>query len=157
MFAPLAAGRGLSIGAQAITMTVERKPGARVANDCARAGKAATFKPENGVSTCDELWLTLANTSGRVQDVAVFYLAQDFTLSSIWPLRNLSNRIALGEAARVGLRIEATDPDQFAVEEILIVALSSEVDEPRADLSALATPDRLRATVRTDSAGQALA
>jgi hypothetical protein len=99
----------------------------------------------------------LANTSGRVQDVTVFYLAQDFTLTPIWPLRNLSNRIALGESARVGLRIETTDPSRFAAEEILVVALSPEVDEARADLSALATPDKMRATARTDPAGQALA
>jgi hypothetical protein len=100
------------------------------------------------------LWLTLANTSGRVQDVTVLYLAADFTLTPLWPVRGLSNRLALGETARVGLQITHDDPTAFAAEEILVIALSPEVDEPRADLSSLATPDALRAA---GSAGSALA
>ncbi len=157
VLAGLGAGRGLSLGGPAITMTIARKPGAQVGNDCARGGKSLPFSPDSSVTACDELWLTLANTSGRVQDVTVFYLAQDFTLTPLWPLHNLSNRIALGESARVGLRIEALDPTAFAAEEIWVVALSPEVDEPRADLSALATPEKLRATGQPGSGGQALA
>ncbi|MGO4908745.1 caspase domain-containing protein [Pseudorhodobacter sp. W20_MBD10_FR17] len=159
VLAGLSAGRGLSLGGQAITMTMERKPGALAGNassgnECARSGSAAPFSPQSGVSACDELWLTLANTSGRVQDVTVLYLAADFTLTPLWPVHGLSNRLALGEAARVGLRITNDDPTAFATEELLVIALSPEVDEPRADLSSLATPDTLR---DTGGAGSALA
>ncbi|WP_158623157.1 caspase family protein [Pseudorhodobacter sp. E13] len=145
VLAGLGAGRGLSVGGPPLAVEFERKAGAQTADGCARAGKASPNDPAQGVHGCDELWLTVTNRSGRVQDVTVFYLAQDFTLTPLWPRRNLSNRLALGESARIGMRIEASDPMSFAAEEILIVALSPEVDEPRADLSALATPDRLRA------------
>ncbi|MDN5788869.1 hypothetical protein, partial [Pseudorhodobacter sp.] len=142
----LGAGRGFGITGAPLKMETERRAGVQVGSDCAKTGTPTPHDPTQGVSACDELWLTLTNQSGRVQDVSVFYLAQDFTLSLIWPQNNLSNRLALGESTRVGLRIDAADPTAFAAEEILVVALSPDVDEPRADLSALASPDRLRAT-----------
>jgi metacaspase-1 len=154
VLAGLSAGRGLSLGGQAIAMSIERAAGNRAGKDCARSGSATPFAPQTGVFACDALWLTLANTSGRVQDVTVLYLAADFTLTPLWPVRGLSNRLALGETARVGLQITHDDPTAFAEEEILVIALSPEVDEPRADLSSLATPDALRAA---GSAGSALA
>lgn len=146
----LGAGRGL-LGGPPITIKIDRKPGAKLGGDCARGSLTLPFDAETGVRACDELWLTLENTSGRVQDVTVFYLAQDFTLTPIWPVRNLSNRLALGESTRVGLRIDSETPETFANEEILIVALSPEVNAARANLSALATPDTLRAA--PDSGG----
>lgn len=145
VLAGLGSGRAL-LGGPPVTMTIDRKPGAQMGAECARGDKSLPFDAKTGVHPCDELWLTLANTSGRVQDITVFYLAQDFTLTPIWPLRGLSNRLALGEAARVGLRIDSAPLNAFATEEILVIALSPEGNEARADLSALATPDQMRAT-----------
>ena len=138
-------GRGFSIGGPPVTVAVERRAAAPSSDQSCKRGEGFTpHDPAKGVANCDELWLTLTNQSGRVQDITVLYQARDFTLTPIWPVRNLSNRLALGESTRIGLRVEAHDGAAFAEEEILIIALSPEVSERRADLSALATPDRLR-------------
>lgn len=142
-------GRGLGVGGPPIAVETERRAATA---GCTRGKDSTPYDPASGLADCDELWLTLTNRSGRVQDVTVLYQAQDFTLTPIFPTRNLSNRLALGESIRVGLRIENTT-NANAAEEILIAALSPEVDERRADLSALATPDRLRDTGAAGSAG----
>jgi uncharacterized caspase-like protein len=142
-------GRGLGIGGPPIDVAIERRS---AAPDCKRGNASSPHDPAKGVTDCDELWLTLTNRSGRLQDVTVLYQAQDFTLTPIFPTQNLSNRLALGESIRIGLRIENPD-NTDAAEEILIAALSPEVNERRADLSALATPERLRDTGAAGGAG----
>ncbi|MFN3822484.1 MAG: caspase family protein [Pseudorhodobacter sp.] len=137
-------GRGFAIGGPPITLDIERRAGQRAEGACKSGGPGAPHDPARGVADCDELWLTIANRSGSAQDVTVLYLAQDFTFTPIWPLRNLSNRLGLGESARVGLRIEATTPGAAASEEILVLALPAGPGGQRADLTSLATSDRLR-------------
>ncbi|MBL4916167.1 caspase family protein [Szabonella alba] len=143
------AGRGLGIGGPPLTLEVERRAGKRTGGACRASGPETAHDPARGVADCDELWLTVTNRSGSAQDVTVLYLAQDFTITPIWPVRNLSNRLGLGESARIGLRIEATTPDAAAQEEILVLALPPDARGRRGDLTALATPDRLRDLPRT--------
>ena len=137
-------GRGLGIGGPPLGMQVERRMGEREGSACQSSGPLAPHDPARGVADCDELWLTVTNRSGSAQDVTVLYLAQDFTVTPIWPVRNLSNRLGLGESARIGLRIEATLPGAAAEEELLVLALAATGEGRRADLTPLATPDRLR-------------
>lgn len=137
-------GRGLGIGGPPVEMQIERRMGERQGPACQSGGPLAPHDPARGVADCDELWLTVTNRSGSAQDVTVLYLAQDFTVTPIWPVRNLSNRLGLGESARIGLRIEATMPGASAEEELLVLALAASGEGRRADLTALASPDRLR-------------
>ncbi len=134
---------GTRPGKPTITMDIERKPAPRDGNGCGPGGDAAPHDPARGVAPCDQLWLTLTNRSGQDQDVTVFYLAQDFTLTPLWPANDLSNRLLPGESARAGLQI-APDTPPNAIEDILVVAVEATANGGRADLGRLATPDRLR-------------
>ena len=136
------AGRGAG-GAKGLTVATERRPGTARAEGCGPAGDAVPFAPGDPVAPCDELWLTIDNRTGRSLDVTVLYRAQDFTLTPIWPVQALSNRLDLGETARVGLRVDAP-PGLHAAEEILVIATDPGPDGSRAPLARLATPDRLR-------------
>lgn len=137
-----AKGRGLT-GKPAVTMDIERRPAARKGAGCAAAGPGAPHDPAQGVAPCDQLWLTLTNTSGKAQDVSVLYFAQDFTVAPIWPLDNLANRLAPGESVAVGLQIA---PGSTAgLEEIWVLAVPEDEGGARVDLTHLATPERMRA------------
>lgn len=138
------AGRGAG-AAKGLTVATERRAGAATADGCGPAGPAAPWAPGDPVAPCDELWLTIDNRTGRSLDVTVLYRAQDFTLTPIWPVQALSNRLDLGETARVGLRVDAP-PGLHAAEEILVIATDPGPDGSRAPLARLATPDRLRDT-----------
>jgi metacaspase-1 len=139
------AGRGMLAGGR-ITMEAARRPGVIVGNACARGpGDPVPHDPADGVAPCDELWLTLRNGTGSAKDVTVFYVAQDFTITPIWPARGLSSRLPLGGTARVGLRITPDTPAN-AGEEILVVAVDADLRADSTPLAALATSDRLRAT-----------
>jgi hypothetical protein len=128
----------------ALAMTIEHRPAPAAANGCGKAGPAQAFDAATGrVAPCDQLWMTLTNRSGKDQDVTVFYLAQDFTITPLWPANGLSNRLQPGESARTGLQIEPGTPPN-AIEDILIVAVEAMPGGARADLARLATPDRLR-------------
>lgn len=132
------AGRGLT-GQAPLTMAVERRADA---GDCAAVAAPAPHDPAQGVAPCDQLWLTLTNTGGKAQDVSVLYFAADFAVQPIWPAQNLTNRLAPGESARVGLMIE---PGSVAgLEEIWVLAVPVDPDAPRVDLTRLATPGTTR-------------
>ncbi len=110
---------------------------------CGAAGAGAAHDPATGVAPCDQLWLTLTNTSGKAQDVSVLYFGLDFTVSPIWPLVNLANRLAPGESVTVGLQI---DPGSTAgLEEIWVLAVPEDETGARVDLTRLATPEMTRA------------
>lgn len=144
-----AARGGLSLGTDAVGMTVERRPGRRGPDGaCTGSGAPAEpgFDPARGVADCDALWLTLANRSARAQDVTVFYIDRDFGLSVLYPRGALSNRLALGERLRTGLRIEVPPGAAGGVEEILVAAVAADPQDPRSDLSGLADPAGARGT-----------
>ncbi len=134
-----ATGRSLT-GKSPLAMTIDRRA-ASVA--CDQPGPAAPFDPEQGVAPCDQLWLTLTNTSGTAQDVSVLYFTADFRVQPIFPSQNLSNRLAAGESTRVGLQIE---PGSTAgLEEIWALAVPVDPDGPRVDLTRLAPLQGTRA------------
>ncbi len=133
-----ATGRGLT-ATPPLTMTVERRA---ALGGCGTVGEAEAFDPATGVAPCDQLWLVLKNTGGKAQDVSVLYFAADFTVTPIWPMQNLANRLAPGETTRVGLMIE---PGSAAgLEEIWVLAVPADPAAPRVDLTRLAAPERAR-------------
>lgn len=134
-----ATGRSLT-GKVPLTMTIDRRA---ATSACDRPGPETPFDPIEGVAPCDQLWLTLSNTSGTAQDVSVLYFTADFQVQPIWPSQNLSNRLAPGESARVGLQIE---PGSTAgLEEIWVLAVPASPDAPRVDLTRLAPLQGTRA------------
>jgi metacaspase-1 len=131
------ASGGLKIGGPAIEMSISRRPGIMAADgSCTGAGEAVPFDPSVGAGHCDQLWLDIVNTSGKAQDVTVFYRDRDFGIDAMWPRNDLSNRLALGEAARVGMRIEYKSGG--GIEEIVLVAMAANAGDRRADLSRIA-------------------
>ena len=139
-----ATGRALA-GKQAISMAVERRAADAT---CGTLAQAVPYEPAAGVAPCDQLWLTLTNTGGKAQDVSVLYFAADFTVAPIWPVQNLTNRLAPGETVRVGLRIE--DGSVAGLEEIWVLAVPVDPDAPRVDLTRLASPATDRALAGLD-------
>ncbi|VDC25232.1 caspase family protein [Pseudogemmobacter humi] len=134
-----AAGRGLT-KTEVIRVEIERRPGAQSGDGCTgKTGPGEAYDPALGVSGCDQLWLTLTNASGKAQDVSVLYLDTGFAVQPIWPGDNMVNRLAPGESARVGMRI---DPVHAAgTEEIWVLAVPmADARAPRADLTTLASP-----------------
>ncbi len=133
-----ATGRSLT-GKAPLSVATER----RAALTCDQPGPATPFNPAQPVAPCDQLWLTITNTSGTAQDVSVLYFTADFRVQPIYPTRNLSNRLAPGETTRVGLMIEPGSTG--GIEEIWTLAVPASPDAPRADLTRLASPDKTRA------------
>ena len=137
-----ASGRSLT-GKAALSMQIDRRAGVMINGGCGAAGASAPYDPANGVSGCDQLWLTLTNSGGKAQDVSVLYFAVDFAVTPIWPAQNLTNRLAPGESVRVGLQV---DPGSAAgLEEIWVLAVPADPEAPRVDLTRLATPGTTRA------------
>ena len=134
-----ATGRSLT-GRKALTMTVERR---KASNGCGSVDQPETFDPADGMAPCDQIWLTLTNTSGKSQDVSVLYLSAAFLVQPIWPFQNLTNRLAPGESAMVGMQIE--EGSTAGLEEIWVLAVPVDPAAPRIDLTRLATPQMTRA------------
>jgi hypothetical protein len=130
-----AAGRGLT-GTAPITMQVERR---EASQGCGAVDPPEAFDPLDGVAPCDQIWLTLTNTGGKTQDVSVLYLTTEFEVQPIWPFQNLSNRLAPGESAQVGMQI--VEGSVAGLEEIWVLAVPVDPDAPRVDLTPLASPD----------------
>ncbi|MBE2277779.1 MAG: caspase family protein [Rhodobacteraceae bacterium] len=137
-----AAGRALT-AAPVIEMAIERRPAAVEGGECAAPGPAGSWTGP-AAAPCDQLWLTLTNRSGKLQDVSVLYMAADFTVQPIWPQQNMVNRLAPGESVRIGLQIEASAV--AGTEELWILGVPVDKDSgQRVDLTRLATPEMTRA------------
>jgi len=141
----LAGATGRSVtGKDPVRVDYELRPAAPEGDACGKAGEAVAHDPAAGVSPCDQIWLTVTNTSGKMQDVSVLYMAADFEVIPIWPQQNIANRLAPGESARIGLQIR---PNSTAgIEEIWVLAVPMDDDTGlRVDLTRLATPEMTRA------------
>ena len=131
------AGRSLT-GTTALQLDWQRRP----APDCGAARQAEPVDPAQGVAPCDQLWLRFTNVSGQDLDVSALYFNADFSVTPLWPTRGLSNRLAPGEAARAGLRI---NPESgTALEEVLMLAVPVVAGAARVDLTPLAEPVQTR-------------
>lgn len=140
-----AAARGLT-GNPAIEMAVERRSAQPLAEagseGCGAADTGEAIDPAKGVKACDQLWLKLTNRSGKSQDLSVLYFGNDFTVSPIWPVDQMVNRLAPGESVTVGLQIS---PDSTAgLEEIWVLAVPESNNGQRVDLTRLATAETTR-------------
>ncbi len=137
-----ATGRSIT-GKDAVSVAYEIRPGTTGAEGCGKAGAAAVWDPAQGAQACDQIWLTVTNRSGKMQDVSVLYMAADFAVSPIWPQQNTVNRLAPGESARIGLQIA---PGSTAgIEEIWVLAVPMGEDSGlRTDLTRLAMTDTMR-------------
>ena len=133
-----ATGRGLT-SAPPLTMTVDRRA---ADGGCGAVKPPEPHDPATGISPCDQIWLTITNTGGKAQDVSVLYLTTGFEVQPIWPFQNLSNRLAPGETAEVGMQI--VEGSVAGLEEIWVLAVPADPDAPRVDLTRLASPERTR-------------
>jgi len=139
-----ATGRSIT-GKDAVSVAYEIRPAAAAvgAGGCGKPGEAMVWDPARGAQACDQIWLTVTNRSGKMQDVSVLYMAADFAVSPIWPQQNTVNRLAPGESARIGLQIAADSP--AGVEEIWVLAVPMGEDSGlRTDLTRLAMTDTMR-------------
>jgi hypothetical protein len=126
-----AAGRSLT-GKPALSMTVERRA---TQDDCSAVAPPEPHDPADGVAPCDQIWLSITNTSGTAQDVSVLYFAASFAVQAVWPFDNMVNRLAPGETARVGMQV--TKDSTAGLEEIWVLAVPVDPDAPRVDLTRL--------------------
>jgi hypothetical protein len=133
-----ATGRGLT-SAPPLTMTVARRA---ADGGCGAVKPPEPHDPATGISPCDQIWLTITNTGGKTQDVSVLYLTTAFEVQPIWPFQNLSNRLAPGESAQVGMQI--VEGSVAGLEEIWVLAVPADPDAPRVDLTRLASPEQTR-------------
>ena len=108
--------------------------------ECGVAG--TPLDPGQSLAPCDQLWLTLTNTSTKAQDLSVLYFGADFSVAPIWPVQGLANRLAPGESVVVGLQINAEST--AGLEEIWVLAVPEDKTGARVDLTRLATPETLR-------------
>lgn len=128
-----------------IEVAVEHRPGSAQGSACRRGEALSPLDPAAGAAPCDDLFVTLRNATGKAQDVTLFWVGQDFTVTPVWPARGTSSRLPLGGTARAGLRITADTPAP-GLEELWVVAVAADLRADSAPLAALATPDRLRTT-----------
>lgn len=137
-----ATGRGVT-GKEALSVSIERRAATPEGQGCGTPSPAEPYDPAKGVSGCDQLWLTVTNTSGKAQDVSVLYFGADFEVQPIWPQSNIVNRLAPGESARIGLQIESGTAAGH--EELWVLAVPAGDSPVRVDLTRLATPGGTRA------------
>lgn len=142
-----ATGRSLT-GKEPLSVAIARRAALPSGGGgCGAPGPAEPWDPAAGVAPCDQLWLTVTNVSGKAQDVSVLYMAADFAVQPIWPRANLSNRLAPGEHARIGLAIEAAPGASAGQEEIWVLAVPADGGgAARTDLTRLAEPAASRDT-----------
>jgi hypothetical protein len=133
-----ATGRALT-SAPPVTMTIARRA---ADGGCGAVKPPEPHDPATGISPCDQIWLTITNTGGKTQDVSVLYLTTAFDVQPIWPFQNLSNRLAPGESAQVGMQI--VEGSVAGLEEIWVLAVPADPDAPRVDLTRLASPEQTR-------------
>ena len=140
-----AAARSFTVLGPPIRMEVERIAGRADGGDCAEAAGPAERPFDlraQPVAHCDELRLHLSNGSSRAQDVTVLYVDRDFRVAALWPLPGQGNRIEGDTGVRV--RLQVTNPDGLALEELIVIAVPAVEGRPRTDLSGLADPVRVR-------------
>ena len=142
------AGRSLT-GKAPLEARYERRPGQPDGETCGKPGALEPVDPEQGLQPCDQLWVTVTNVSGKEVDVSALYFNADFTVAPLWPSRGLSNRLAPGESARVGMLI--TPDSTSALDELMLLAVPVDEFGARVDLTRLAEPQMSRAYPDADS------
>lgn len=137
-----ATGRSIT-GKDPVTVEYELAKAVPEGDGCSQAAAAMPWDSADGAAPCDQIWLTVTNKSGKMQDVSVLYMATDFSVEPIWPKLNTANRLAPGESVRIGLQIA---PGSGAgLEEIWVLAVPmDDYSGLRVDLTRLATPDTMR-------------
>lgn len=135
------AGRSLT-GKPVLQVAYARRVGRVAGAGCGAAGAEVALPPGGDAAPCDQIWLTVTNRSSRAVDLSVLYFNADFTIAPIWPQNGLANRLAPGEAARVGLQIAADAG--FADEDLMILGVPVEAGAGRVDLTLLAEPGVVR-------------
>ncbi len=131
------AKRGLGLAGSGLKVSAERLPAARAGGACTDpSGSGVALVDRGAVADCDQVWLTLANGSVTAQDVTVLYVDRDMNITAIWPEEGLSNRVAFGESAEVGLRIETRGG--AGLEQIVVIAVPARDGAPRTVLTGLA-------------------
>ena len=78
---------GMSLLSSGVKVSVERKPGLEKGGKC-RLDKAKLPEPIKGPSTkanhCDQIWITLTNSTTKMQDVTVLYMDRDNRITALY-------------------------------------------------------------------------
>lgn len=106
-----------------------------------RGGKCAspdgTPQPVTGRATahsCDVLGVRYDNTTGGMQDVTVLYINADNSITTLWPTRNLSNRIEAGGSQQMDFALVA---DAVLHEQVIVVSVPADPGSMRTTLAFL--------------------
>lgn len=141
-------GAGLGVEGEILVAT-----GGGADGDCAGpTGDAVRLQDQAAVANCDQIWLTLRNPSRTAQDVTVLYVDRDLNVVPIWPEAGLSNRVAFGESAEVGLEIR-TGEMPGGLEQIIVIAVPARDGAPRTVLTGLADPAASRDVAQGSTVG----
>lgn len=142
-----AGGSGFGLPGSGLKVTTETRAGTGRGSRCrapASDTPRATLPVSGAASHCDELWLTLGNTSRKSQDVTVLYLGADLSITALWPQSaSVNNRIPFGETREIGMRL--ISPDHAVAERLLVIAVPAEAGAARTELTGLAFDGLLRA------------
>ncbi|KEJ94345.1 Caspase domain-containing protein [Pseudosulfitobacter pseudonitzschiae] len=96
-----------------------------------------TPQPVTGQATahsCDVLGLRYDNTTGGMQDVTVLYINADNSITTLWPTRNLSNRIEPGGSRQMDFALVA---DAVLHEQVIVVSVPADPGSMRTTLAFL--------------------
>lgn len=134
-----AGGGGFALPGSGLKTTTELRAGTGRGSRCRAPADTAARVPlpiTGQASHCDELWLTLENSSRKAQDVTVLFIGADLSITALWPNEATNNRIPFGERREVGMRL--ISPDRPIAEQLLVIAVPAEEGAPRTELTGLA-------------------
>jgi len=149
-----AGGSGFGVPGAGLKVKSELRAGRAGGQGCRASNQDTPRQPlpiDGRAGHCDELWLTLTNTSRTAQDVTVIYLGADLSISALWPGgASINNRIPFGESREIGARL--LSPDRAVAERVLVIAVPARDGAPRTELSGLAFEGLTRSAAASSDA-----
>ncbi|MEM6729829.1 MAG: hypothetical protein AAF618_15090, partial [Pseudomonadota bacterium] len=131
--AQMSAGGGtmaFSLGTPAEPQVTFSRVEGRVRSGGRCAEPRAAREASTGAFThCDRLVIDYANATPKMQDVSVLFVGADHSVTTIWPTRNLSNRIEVGAEKRIAFSL--TTPGPILREAIIVVSVPAEPGDRR--------------------------
>lgn len=143
---------GLRASSSKLKIKLETREGTEKGDGCTtqKGSEKVNFRDGGILNHCDELWLSLQNPSLKAQDVTVLYIDLDYTINTLWPLNNLSNRLGSAENKSMGFQIRNPLPKngipRRAFEELIVISISADPGAARIVLSGLSSNQTTRAT-----------
>lgn len=119
-----------------VSFTVE--DGRPRGNRCTRANADGEVSVDGQADTshCDILRVTFENPTASMQDVTILYINADHSIDTVWPPRNLSNRIESTGSQTMTFALSADD-DRPVTEALLVIAVPAKPGSMRTTLNIL--------------------